>query len=310
MYSYIFVLVHAICFLLKPKVAGSFLKRFSIIPLLLKFLLCSDSGLHGATSPAHPPNIYIRPITLEIFFNCDVRHRRASCEEFKYLETQKSSEKQADGMNPCWIFYVFPSDRPSPGLRRFVQACRCGVASSNFSPPSSPVLNTLTRLIPTDTPPPATSSHPGPISPHFQDSSLLDPLVRSTAGTPPAHQTSNSHYTSFELFTLLPPRLAHPLRPRARLGYPDFQQDWHCHPTDLPIPSTLSRLPPPQSAAGTVWVCVCVSGVRHECGDYPASSAWRCGWCGWCSRARQAHPLPLGCLLQVIITPKACASLG
>lgn len=35
--------------------------------LALKFLLCSESGLHRATGPVHPRNTYIRSVTHEIF---------------------------------------------------------------------------------------------------------------------------------------------------------------------------------------------------------------------------------------------------
>lgn len=35
--------------------------------LALKFLLCSESGLHRATGPVHSQNIYIQSITHEIF---------------------------------------------------------------------------------------------------------------------------------------------------------------------------------------------------------------------------------------------------
>lgn len=114
------------------------------------------------------------------------------------------------------------------------------------TPPSSPVLNTFTNHIPADTPPPAISPHPRPISPHFQASSSPDPPVGFTAGPPPAHHRSNSHSASFELFTPLPGRLAPSSQIPTETGGPG------CPPglsAGVAMPS--SRPPPPTKCITT-----------------------------------------------------------
>lgn len=185
-------------------------------------------------------------------------------------------------------------------------------AWSNPPPPSSPVLNTLTTHIPPDIPPPAISPHPRPISPYFQASSELDPLVGFTAGTPPAHQRSNSHSASFELFTLLPPWLAHSSQLPTETGSSGWLPGLSA---GLAMPS--SRPPHHEmhydgcfhlylqlAQEGCACVSLCVSGLIRA-GRLPGyHRAQRCGICG-----TSAHLLPIGCLLQVIITPKASASL-
>lgn len=62
-------------------------------PSALKFLLCSESGLHRATGPVHPQNIYIWSIAHEVFLNCAECHRGVSFEEFKYTEIQKARKR-------------------------------------------------------------------------------------------------------------------------------------------------------------------------------------------------------------------------
>lgn len=54
----------------------------------------------------------------------------------------------------------------------------------------------------------------------------------------------------------------------------------------------------------------CVTGVRDESGDWPAGfGVERCGWHYWCVCVC-AHPLPIGRLLQVIITPRSLVLLS
>lgn len=134
---------------------------------------------------------------------------------------------------------LFLHDCPSLGLLRFIQTCCGTVASSNFPPPSSPVLNTLTHTSSLLT------SHP-PLPRH-----ILDPFPHIFEALPSWTPQSDSQrgplqsireviHTLPHLSYLLyyhpgwPIPCSYPLRPGAQAGYPGFQQDWQCPPTAPP----------------------------------------------------------------------------
>lgn len=131
------------------------------------------------------------------------------------------------------------SNRPSPGLLQFVQACCGRVASSNFSPPSSPVLNALTHPIPADMLPLLRRHIQDPF-PHIFEAlpswtpwsdSQQEPLqpIREVIHTLPHLSYLLYYHPGWPI-----PR-SYPLRPGAQAGYPGFQQDWQCHPTAPPL---------------------------------------------------------------------------
>lgn len=141
--------------------------------LALKFLLCSESGLHRSCSFSE----YLHTVHSPWDFFYFLLHCMSQKSEFWGMEIQNietglwTSTSEYLGQDAFVRVFLFLSDRSSLGLLWFVQTCCGTVASSNFSPLSSPVLNTLTHPIPADIPPPATLPHPRPISPHFWGSS-------------------------------------------------------------------------------------------------------------------------------------------